>query len=132
MLRGRRSTPSVARGTFWDNGKPFDNRLMNKICDLFGFKKRNSLMYNVVTNGLAEACNKTLCNLLKKVVSKSKRDWNDCMEESLWAYRTTQHTLTQATPYLLVYGVKAVLALKHQIPSLQLAIQEGITDEENA
>ncbi|XP_070034862.1 uncharacterized protein [Nicotiana tomentosiformis] len=56
-----------------DNGKLFDNRLMNKICELFGFKKHNSSMYNTVANGLAEAFNKTLCNLLKKFVSKSKR-----------------------------------------------------------
>ncbi|XP_070015903.1 uncharacterized protein [Nicotiana sylvestris] len=33
-----------------DNGKPFDNRLMNKVCDLFGFKQHNSSMYNVVAN----------------------------------------------------------------------------------
>ncbi|XP_070024886.1 uncharacterized protein [Nicotiana sylvestris] len=96
---------------------------MNKICDLFGFKQRNSSMYN----GLAKAFNKTLCNLLKKVISKSKRDWHDRMEEALWAYRPTQ-----VTPYALVYGVKAVLPLERQIPSLRLAIQEGITDEENA
>ncbi|XP_070029780.1 uncharacterized protein [Nicotiana sylvestris] len=55
-----------------DNGKPFDNRLMNRICDLFGFKQCNSSMYNAATNGLVEAFNKNLCNLLKKVVSKSK------------------------------------------------------------
>ena len=57
-----------------DNGKPFANKLMDKICDLFGFKQRNSSMYYAAANGLAEAFNKTLCNLLKKVVSKSKRD----------------------------------------------------------
>ena len=39
---------------------------------------------------------------------------------------------TQATPYSLVYGVEAVLSLEHQIPSLQIAIQEGLTGEENA
>ncbi|XP_070030882.1 uncharacterized protein [Nicotiana tomentosiformis] len=54
------------------------------------------------------------------------------MEEALWAYRTTHRTPTQATPYSLVYGVEAVLPLERQIPSLRLAIQEGITDEENA
>ncbi|XP_070045682.1 uncharacterized protein [Nicotiana tomentosiformis] len=112
-------------------GKPFDNRLMNNICDLFGFKQCNSPMYNVVANGLAEAFNKTLCNLLKKVVSKSKQNWNDYMEEALWAYRTTHRTPTQATPYSLIYGVEAVLPLEHQIPSLRLAIQEEITYEEN-
>ncbi|XP_070031574.1 uncharacterized protein [Nicotiana tomentosiformis] len=72
-----------------------------------------------------------LCNLLKKVVSKSKRDWHDRMEEALWAYRTTRRMPTQATPYSLVYGDKVILSLEHQIPSLRLAIQEGITDEEN-
>ncbi|XP_070049153.1 uncharacterized protein [Nicotiana tomentosiformis] len=51
------------------------------------------------------------------------------MEESLWAYRTTHCTPTQATPYSLVYRVEAVLPLERQIPSLRLAIQEGITKE---
>ncbi|XP_070005831.1 uncharacterized protein [Nicotiana sylvestris] len=105
---------------------------MNKICDLFGFKQHYSSMCNAAANGLAEAFNKTLCNLLKKVVPKSQRDWNGRMEEALWAYKTTHHTLIQATPYSLVYGVEVVLPLERQIPSLRLAIQEGITDEENA
>ncbi|XP_019160960.1 PREDICTED: uncharacterized protein LOC109157567 [Ipomoea nil] len=70
--------------------------------------------------------------LKEKVVSKSKRDWHDRMEEALWAYRTTYRTPTQSTPYSLVYGVEAVLPLERQIPSLRLAIQEGLTDEENA
>ncbi|XP_070040128.1 uncharacterized protein [Nicotiana tomentosiformis] len=114
-----------------DNGKPFDNRLMNKICDLFGFKQCNFSMYNAATNGLAEAFNKTLCNLLKKVVSKSKRDWHDRMEEALWEYRTTHCTPTQAALYAIVYGVEAVLPLERQIFSLRLVIQERITNEEN-
>ncbi|XP_070045100.1 uncharacterized protein [Nicotiana tomentosiformis] len=55
-----------------DNGKPFNNKLMTKICGLFGFKQRNSSMYYAAANGLAEAFNKTLCNLLKKVISKKE------------------------------------------------------------
>nr|XP_016445899.1 PREDICTED: uncharacterized protein LOC107771088 [Nicotiana tabacum] len=92
----------------------------------------NSSMYYDAANGLAEAFNKTLYNLLKKVVSKSKRDWHERMEEALWAYRNTYRTLTQATPYSLIYGVEAVLPLERQISSLRLANQEGLTDEENA
>ncbi|KAL0439073.1 UNVERIFIED_CONTAM: hypothetical protein Slati_2390300 [Sesamum latifolium] len=83
-------------------------------------------------NGLAEAVNKTLCNLLKKVVSKSKRDWHEKIGKALWAYRTTHRTATQATPYSLVYGVEVVLPLESQIPSLRIAIQEGLTAEDNA
>ena len=35
-------------------------------------------------------------------------------------------------PNSLVYGVEAVLPLERQIPSLRIAIQEGLTGEENA
>ena len=79
---------------------------MDKICDLFGFKQSNSSMYYAAANGLAEAFNKTLCNLLKKVVPKSKRYWHDKMEEALWAYQTTHRTPTQATPYSFIFGTK--------------------------
>ncbi|XP_070031804.1 uncharacterized protein [Nicotiana tomentosiformis] len=89
-------------------------------------------MYNAPANGLAEAFNKTLGNLLKKVVAKNKRDWHEKIGEALWAYRTTFRTVTQATPYSLVYGVEAVLPFEQQIPSLRITIQERLTSEENA
>ncbi|XP_074271374.1 uncharacterized protein LOC141595307 [Silene latifolia] len=88
-------------------------------------------MYNVPANGLVEGFNKTLCNLLRKVVAKSKRDWHERIGEALWAYRTTYKTPTQATPYALVYGVEAVLPLEMQISSLRIAIQEELTEDEN-
>ncbi|XP_012839468.1 PREDICTED: uncharacterized protein LOC105959853 [Erythranthe guttata] len=122
----------VPRYVITDNGNPFCNGVIVKICEKFGFKQRKSSMYNVAANGLAEAFNKTLCNLLKKVIAKSKRDWHERMGEALWAYRTTYRTPTQATPYVLVYGVEAVLPLEKQIPSLRIAIQEELTQEENA
>ncbi|XP_070050665.1 uncharacterized protein [Nicotiana tomentosiformis] len=89
-------------------------------------------MYYVAANGLVEAFNKTLCNLLKNVISKFKRDWHERIEEVLWEYKTTYRSPTQATPYSLVYGVEAVLPLERQIPSLQLDIQEELIDVENA
>ncbi|KAL0292682.1 UNVERIFIED_CONTAM: hypothetical protein Sangu_3251800 [Sesamum angustifolium] len=89
-------------------------------------------MYCIVANGLAEAFNKTLCKLWKKVVAKSKRDWHERIGEALWAYRTTIRTPTQATPYVLVYGVEAILPLERQISSLRIAIQEGFIEKENS
>ncbi|KAL0300031.1 UNVERIFIED_CONTAM: hypothetical protein Sangu_3143800 [Sesamum angustifolium] len=57
-----------------DNEKPFCNSLIDKLRQKFGFKQRNSSMYYAVANGLAEAFNKTLCNILKKVMGKSNCD----------------------------------------------------------
>ncbi|KAL0337629.1 UNVERIFIED_CONTAM: hypothetical protein Scaly_2038000 [Sesamum calycinum] len=102
----------VPRYIISDNGKPFCNSLIDKLCQKFGFKQRNSSMYYAAANGLAETFNKILCNLLKKVVAKLKRDWHERIEEALWAYRTTVRTPTQATHSALVYGVEAVLPLE--------------------
>ncbi|KAM2246583.1 hypothetical protein ACFXTI_007389 [Malus domestica] len=110
----------------------FSNQLVDELCEKYKFKQHKSSMYYAPANGLAEAFNKTLCNLLKKVIGRTKKDWYERIGEALWAYRTTYKTPTQATPYSLVYGVKAVLPLESQIPSLRMAIQEGLTDEENA
>ncbi|KAA0042069.1 uncharacterized protein E5676_scaffold306G003240 [Cucumis melo var. makuwa] len=35
------------------------------------------------------------------------------------------------TPYSLVYGVKVVLPFEREIPSLRMAVQEGLTTEDN-
>ncbi|KAL0289163.1 UNVERIFIED_CONTAM: hypothetical protein Sangu_2626000 [Sesamum angustifolium] len=114
------------------NGKPFCNSLIDKLCQKFGFKQKNSFMYYAVANGLTEAFNKFFCNLLKKVMAKSKHDWYKRIGEALWAYRTTVRTPTHATPYALFCGVETVIPLEQQIPSLRMAIQEGLIEEENA
>ncbi|KAA0050266.1 uncharacterized protein E5676_scaffold180G00180 [Cucumis melo var. makuwa] len=114
-----------------DNGRQFANTLMDKLCEKFNFKQYKSSIYNAATNGLAEAFNKTLCNLLKKMVSKTKRDWQEKIGEALWAYRTTHRTPIGVTLYSLVYDVEAVLPLEREIPSLRMKIQEELTTEDN-
>ncbi|KAM2574917.1 hypothetical protein TB2_006798 [Malus domestica] len=106
--------------------------LMNELCEKYKFKQHKSSMYHAPANGITEAFNKTLCNLLNKVIGRTKRDWHEKISEALWAYRTTHRTPTQATPYFVVYGVETVLPLESQIPSQRMAIQEGLTEEENA
>ena len=45
---------------------------MNSLYERFGFKQQNSSMYNALDNRIVEAFNMTFCNLLKKMVNKSK------------------------------------------------------------
>jgi hypothetical protein len=67
---------------------------MNKLCAQFDFKQHNSSIYNAPANGLTEAFNKILCNILRKVVNRSKKDWHDRIGEVLWAYHTIFQTPT--------------------------------------
>ncbi|KAM1462601.1 hypothetical protein ACFX1Q_046629 [Malus domestica] len=64
----------VPRYIVTDNGKQFSNRLMDELCEKYKFKQHKSFMYHAPANGLAEAFNKTLCNLLKKVIGRTKKD----------------------------------------------------------
>ncbi|KAA0062641.1 uncharacterized protein E5676_scaffold2044G00110 [Cucumis melo var. makuwa] len=114
-----------------DNGRKFSNITIDKLCEKFKFRQYKSSMYNAAANGLEKAFNKTLCNLLKKIVSKSKRNWQERIGEALWAYRTTHRTPTGVTPYLLIYGVEAVLPIEREIPSLRMTVQEGLTTKHN-
>ncbi|XP_016498577.2 uncharacterized protein LOC107817290 [Nicotiana tabacum] len=68
---------SIPRYIITDNGMPFDNKFVRSLCEKFGFKQHKSSMYNAPANGLAKAFNKTLGNLLKKVVAKNMRDWHE-------------------------------------------------------
>jgi len=45
--------------------------MMMGLKEKFKFAQQKSSIYNAITNGLAEAFNKTLCNLPKKVVANS-------------------------------------------------------------
>lgn len=51
------------------------------------------------------------------------------MSLALWAYRTSIHTPTGATPYSLVYGAEAILPLEVEIPSLRVSLQHLIDGE---
>ena len=64
----------IPRCIVTDDGTPFNNKLMSSLCEKFSFKQHKSSMYNAPANGLAKAFNKTLGNLLKKVVAKNKRE----------------------------------------------------------
>ncbi|XP_015072546.1 uncharacterized protein LOC107016654 [Solanum pennellii] len=108
----------IPRCIVTDNGTQFNNKLMSSLCEKFSFKQRKSSMYNAPAKGLAEIFNKTLGNLLKKVVAKNKRDWHERVGEGLWAYSTTFRTATQATPFSLLYGIEVVLPLEKKISSL--------------
>ncbi|ONK72758.1 uncharacterized protein A4U43_C04F22860 [Asparagus officinalis] len=120
----------VPRRIVHDNGTQFISFGFQRFCDKFRIQSVASTAYYPPANGLAKAFNKTIVKLLKKFVSKSRRDWDERLGECLWAYRTTVRTPTRATPFSLVYGCEAVLPLEIQIPSLRVAITTGLTDEE--
>ena len=57
-------------------------------------------------------------------MKKNGRDWHDQLPYALWAYRTSERTITGATPYSLVFEDEVVISLEIEIPSLRIALKD--------
>ena len=51
---------------------------------------KKSTVYYPQANGQAESTNKTLQNILKKIVDEDRKDWDQKLSSALWAYRSQQ------------------------------------------
>ncbi|XP_070021694.1 uncharacterized protein [Nicotiana sylvestris] len=80
-------------------------------------------------NGAAEAANKNIKKILRKMVQGSKQ-WHEKLPFALLGYHTTIRTSVGATPYFLVYGTKAVIHAEVEIPSLRIVADAEIDDDE--
>ncbi|XP_058080628.1 uncharacterized protein LOC131228778 [Magnolia sinica] len=102
----------IPKGILTDNGTPFKNKGMKKLCQKFGIHLSFSTPYYPLVNGLAEAFNKMIVKILKKTVTGNKRDRDEKLQEALWAYRTTHRSATTTTLYSLVYGIEPVIPIE--------------------
>lgn len=67
-------------------------------------------------------------NMLTKVCSAQRSDWDLRIPTILWAYRMTCKKLTRKTPFRLVYGVEAIMPMEYIIPSLCIVALTGMMD----
>ena len=73
---------------------------------------KKSTLYYPQANGLAESTNKTLQNILRKIVNENQTDWDTKVSSALWAYTTSSKTSLQATLFHLAYGLEAVMSVE--------------------
>ena len=66
-----------------------------------------------------------MCESLAKTVAKYDKQWDLFIHSSLFAYRTTKHSVTKQTPFFLTYGRQAILPVELEI---QTYPEEPITD----
>jgi len=55
-------------------------------------------------DGQTEVVNKTLSQLLRTIVQKNLKNWEDCLSYAEFAYNRTVHSSTNCSPFEVVYG----------------------------
>lgn len=84
-------------------GRNFESSMFTQTLHAFGVQKSRTTPYHPQGDGIVERFNRTLLQLLRTYV-QSQEEWETYLPYVLYAYRTSQHTTTKASPYLLLYG----------------------------
>ena len=61
---------------------------------------------------------------------KAYKDWSGYLPFALWGYRTTTHTATGQTSFLLVYDCEVVLPIETEIMFLRVMMEAKTPESE--
>lgn len=78
------------------------------------------------TDGQTEVVNRTLGSLLRAVVGKNLKTWEDCLPFIEFAYNRTVHSSTSFSPFEIVYGFNPLTVLDLMpLPLSEIASLDG-------
>ena len=92
-----------------DRAAEFLSEVLQETTQLMGLEQLSTSGGYPQTDGLVERFNRTLKQMLSKLVGRKGRDWDELLGSVLLAYRTTPHSVTGEAPFYLVYGRDARL-----------------------
>ncbi|KAL0199491.1 hypothetical protein M9458_008031, partial [Cirrhinus mrigala] len=87
-----------------DQGTLFMSRLMADLAQLLKVKQLRTSVYHPQTDGLVERFNQTLKQMLRRVASEDKKDWDLMLPYVLFGVREVPQASTGFTPFELLFG----------------------------
>ena len=93
---------------------------MDEFCHKYHITLGHSTTYYHQVNGLDESSNKSLVNIIKKLLEDNKKTWNKRLVNALWEDRLTTKKSIGTSPYQLFYGMEAVFRSSLGTPMMKL------------
>jgi transposase InsO family protein len=103
-----------------DNAQAFKSMAMIIFCQKYNILLRHSTAYYPQGNGLAESFNKSLMNIIKKVLTENKKVWHVHLKYTLWENRIGTNKSIGMSPFQMVYGTNIVLPINLALPVMKL------------
>ncbi|KAM0976502.1 hypothetical protein ACFX2C_019412 [Malus domestica] len=113
-----------------DNGTIFTAERFKEYMASLKIRLEQSTPYYPQANGQAEASNKVLIIIFKKMIKERPGIWHLKLNEALWAFRTSPRSAMGTTPYALTYGHDAMLLVKLSVNSLNAIEQSSLSNTE--
>eukprot|EP00253_Pinus_taeda_P009966 PITA_09966 len=102
-----------------DNVVAFKSKKMINFCHKYHITLGHSIAYYPQGNGLAESSNKSLINIIKKLLEENKKNWHRKLTNALWAHKLSTKKSIGMSPYELVYGMEAKFPSSLGIPTIK-------------
>lgn len=84
---------------------------MEDLWKKLGTKLLGSTTWDPQTDGQTEVVNRTLSALLRTVVNKNLKNWDECLAYMEFAYNRSVHSATKHSPFEVVYGFNPITPL---------------------
>jgi hypothetical protein len=94
--------------------------VMVNFCQKYNIVLGHSTAYYPQGNGLSESSNKSLINIIKKVLSENKKSWHVHLKYALWENRIGTKKSIGTSPFQMVYGIDVVLPVNLVLPVMKL------------
>ena len=69
-----------------------------------GIKLKFSTASHPQSDGQTEVVNRSLSTLLRLLIKKNLKNWEECIPHAEFAYNRAQHSTTGKSPFMIVYG----------------------------
>ena len=102
---------------------------MIEFCDKYHIILGHSTAYHPQGNGLVESSNKSLVNIIKKLLEINKKIWHKKLVNALWADWVSQKKSIGMFPFELVYGVDTVFPTSLAVPVVKILQEDGSEDD---
>ena len=101
----------VPRTIVSDRDVKFMSYFWKTLWGKLGTKLMFSTTCHPQTDGQTEVVNRTLSQLLRTMIKKNLREWEECLPHVEFAYNRAVHSTTQLCPFEVVYGFKPLTPL---------------------
>ena len=97
------------RTVLTDLGRNFVASMFEELLRYTKTSRLRTTAYHPQTDGLVERQNQTLKQMIRTYVNRKQDDWDLLLPYLTFAYNTSVHSSTGASPYFLLYGREATL-----------------------
>ena len=115
----------IPRRLISDNETSFINKDIKNLTEAYYIKHGRSTPYYTQGNDQAEAINRVILKILKKIKYEYGGKWSDHLTNVLWACRSFVKTSTGFSPFSLVYGTQAISPMELVVPTPRVVLEEN-------